>query len=296
MFHIYIATPTYNNSNYTAHIIEHCVFGKIDQDNFFQAEIITEWTSTYYTYYILDSDNKDDLELFIQQITKEIPNSLINYEHEVLKKECENNNYNQKLIQKIWQSLYWNNFKYTKSWRKIYSQIKNYHQYYYTREKIIVLENDTKYFDWEITPAINIIKKIKLKIWSDKDTVYIIKHWITELYIISLLSDLIDKYIKLNLRFLDGEYNTNSYETIYWDYDKHIFLAITPSISEKVKNINSEFIKNYTQYSLLNNKYIEDKDFDGSCMVKYWYTLSNGQKSNILKKLHKHYSDLISQF
>lgn len=295
MFHIYIGTPIKNNSNYLAHIIEHCVFGKINIERFFQSEIITEWTSTYYTYYILDTNNKNDLENFIQQITKIIPKSIIAYEHEVLKKESENNNYRQKLVQKIWQNLYWKHFKYSKIGRKKYIEIQNYHKKYYSRENIIVLENDTKFFDWNISATINIEQKMHLRIWSDRDTVFIFSHSITQLYVISFLSDLFDKYIKFSLRFIEGQYNTDSYETIYWDYDKHIFLSVTPSTLEKIKKIDSEFIKNYIQYSLSNHRYLKDKDFDGSCMVKYWYTLSPDQKSNIINNISKYYQLFISQ-
>lgn len=295
MFHIYIGTPIQNNSNYVAHIIEHCAFGKVKIKNFFQSEIITEWTSTYYTYYILDSDNQDELEFFLQQITKKISKSLIKYEHQVLKKECENNNYNQKLIQKIWQNLYWKNFKYAKTWRKIYDEIQNYHQKYYSRDKIIVLEQDTKYFNWDIQSEINIIQKFNIKIWWDKDNVFIFSHWIIELYIVSIISDLFDKYIKFSLRFIDGEYNIGSYETIYWDFEKHIFLSITPNILKKIKYIDSEFIQNYIRYTLWKNRYLEDKDFDGSCMVKYGYTLSNSQKTNILSNTWQYYKLFISQ-
>lgn len=295
MFHIYIWTPVQNNSNYVAHIIEHCALGKVEIKNFFQSETITEWTSTYYTYYILNSNNTDDLEIFLQQISKKIPNSLINYEHQVLKKECENNNYNQKLIQKIWQNLYWKNFKYAKAGRKIYSEIQNYHQKYYSRDKIIILEQDTKYFNWDTQSEISIIQKLNIKIWQDKDNVFIFSHWIIELYIVSIISDLFDKYIKFSLRFIDGEYNIGSYETIYWDFESHIFIAIRPDILDKIKNIDDIFIKNFIKYSLQNETYLQDKDFDGSCMVKYGYTLSNNQKSNILNNIWTYYELFISQ-
>lgn len=295
MFHIYIATPSQNNSNYLAHIVEHCVFGKVNTEKFFQSEIITEWTSTYYTYYILDSNDKNELKKFIQQISKKIPNSLIDYEHQVLKKECENNNYNQKLIQRIWQNLYSKNFKYAKAGRKIYSEIQNYHQKHYTPDKIIVLENDTKYFNWKINSKINIIQKLNIKISWDKDTIFIFSHWTIKLYIVSILSDLFDKYLKFSLRFVDGEYNTDSYETIYWDFEKHIFIAIRPDILDKIKNIDDTFIKNYIKYCLQKKTYLQDKDFDGSCMVKYGYTLSNSQKSNILNNIWKYYEIFISQ-
>lgn len=295
MFHIYIGTPSQNNSNYLAHIVEHCVFGKVDIKNFFHAENITEWTSTYYTYYILDSNDKNELKKFLQQISKKIPNSLIDYEHQVLKKECENNNYNQKLIQKIWQNLYWKNFKYAKAGRKIYSEIQNYHQEHYSPEKIIVLENDIKYFNSQINSELKIIQKINVNILWDKDNVYIFSHWIIELYIVSILSNLFDRYIKFSLRFIDGEYNTDSYQTIYWDFESHIFIAIRPDILDKIKNIDDIFIKNFIKYSLQNETYLQDKDFDGSCMVKYGYTLSNNQKSNILNNIWTYYELFISQ-
>ncbi len=295
MFHIYIYTPSEKNSNYIPHLIEHCVFWSINENNFFDSQNIFEWNSTYYSYYILDSTNKDALENFIQKITQEIPNSLIDYEHKVLTKECENNNYNQKLIEKIWQKLYSKNYKYAKSGRKIYSDIKNYHQIYYKPDKIIVLENHTKYFSNKITSDINIIEKFNTKIWDSSDNIYIFSHEIIDLYIISILSDLLDKYIHFSLRHIDGEYNISSYETIYWDFEQHIFIAIRPEILDKIKNINTVFINNYIQYSLQNKIYLQDKDFDGSCMIKYSQTLSQKDKKFILSNIWTYYEKFISQ-
>ncbi len=293
MYHIYLYTPLYKNWNFIPHIIEHSVFWKVSENNFFKYKSIDAWCYIYHSYFILNTNEKKELNDFIKQILSTISKETIKYEHKVIKEESKNKNYSQKLIWKIGKILYWNTFKYSNSDKIIYSKIQKYHEKYYVKNNIIILENNTKFYEKKLNSNLDLYKKIEIKIWMDKDTVYIFKHWIVELYIISLLSDLIDNYINFWLRYQEYKYNTSSYETIYWDFEDYIYLAITPKMINNVKKINSNFIKNYINYSLSKKTYIEDKDFDGSCMVKYWYTLSNKQKKEILNNLNKYYTKLI---
>lgn len=293
MFHIYIKTPLFNNSQYVSHLVEHCVWWKISENDYFKYEWIDAWCSTYYSYYILNTNSKKELNDFIDRILLPILKETIKYEHKVLKEESKNNNYSQKLTQKIWKLLYWKTFTYAKTWKMIYSTVQEYHQKYYTKNNIIILENEEKYFNEKIIENLNIYKKFDIKIGEDKDNAFVFKHWIVELFIISLLSELFDHYIKFKLRYIDKQYDTSSFETIYWDYEDYIYFAITPSTIDNIKNINSIFIDNYIKNNLKNKTYLNDKDFDGSCMVKYWYTLSNEQKKELLNNLQEYYYKFI---
>ena len=294
MFHIYIYTPLYNLWNYIPHIIEHCAYNIKSEKDFFKYGNEEFWNSTYYSYFILETNDKSILAEFIENLSNTPLKELIQYEHCIIKKENKHPEYSQKLINKIWKELYWKKFNFNQTWKVLYSKVLNYHKKYYKKNNMIILENNIKYYTWKLDTKLKLHKNIKINIEKETELIYIFKHSIETLFTIYLISDLIDNFLYYNSRFKNKEYFRT--DSIYWDFEDYIYISIDINNIKLSENINKSFISEYINNNLNKKDYLSNKDFDGSCMVKYWYTLSNEHKKELLLNLEKYYAKLISMF
>lgn len=284
MFNIYIYTPFYNNWNYIPHLIEHCVTNIKSEKDYFLYNNLKASCNTFCTYFILPTKNKKYLNDFIKKILSPINNDLIKYEHKVIIDENDSYDFEKDLIKKIWKKLYWKTYNYTQNWKISYNITIDYHKKYYTKENIIILENDIKYYNWEIKTNFELFNTYKIK----KECVYVFKHNMIDFYILIQISDLINEYISYKKRYFEEKYYRN--DSIFWDYENFIFLSINKESLNLYKNINVSFIDKFINNNLKNKDYLNVKYFDWTSMILYWYTLSDNDKKNIIVGLKEYYS------
>ncbi|MDP2090054.1 MAG: hypothetical protein Q8K30_00525 [Candidatus Gracilibacteria bacterium] len=288
MYYIYIYTPFYNNGNYIPHLIEHCVTNIKSEKDYFLYNNLKASCNTFCTYFILPTKNKKYLNDFIKKILSPINNNLIKYEHNVIKDENKTYNFEIDLVNKIGKKLYGNRVNFNQNGKLSYNKTKDYHKKYYTKENIIILENNIKYFDGEIKTNFKLFNTFKI----NKEIVYVFNHNMIDFYILIQISDLINEYISYKKRYFEEEYYRH--ETIFGDYKDYIFLSINKDSLNLYKNINESFIDNFITYNLKNKDYLNVKYFDGTSMLLYGYTLSNNDKKRIIVNLKEYYLNFIN--
>ncbi|MBP8016652.1 hypothetical protein KAZ01_01470, partial [Candidatus Gracilibacteria bacterium] len=190
MHHIYLYTPIQNNSQFYAHLTEHCAGYAENERAFFVFGNNVIGTSTYYTYFVFDKISKENLNYFIDKICTPVKKEVIKYEYKVIKKELKEYDFNLDLIDKIGKKLYSKSFNYNKTLKLDYETLENYHGKYYKKNNIIILEEDTIYSDKMLNvDKFNIKKFFEINIKNDIEFAYIFDHSIENLFIINLLSD-----------------------------------------------------------------------------------------------------------
>jgi hypothetical protein len=140
---IYLYTPPHQLSTYIPHLIEHAVlWGIASGKEYFKNLKYTAENYTYYTCFIIDVADEQELSEFWDRITQPLSKKVIKYEKEVLRQELHYPQYTQRLIDRIWKKLFWKNFQYSRVSKSTYSAINQYHSNYYQIDKMIVAERD----------------------------------------------------------------------------------------------------------------------------------------------------------
>jgi predicted Zn-dependent peptidase len=103
MYHIFVKTPLYKNSNFVPHLVEHCMLPKVtNPKEYFEISNFFGNNYTYYSDFILETDKEEVLNNFLDKILMEtIDEKNIKYERKVIKSEVVEFKFRKQLINKI---------------------------------------------------------------------------------------------------------------------------------------------------------------------------------------------------
>jgi predicted Zn-dependent peptidase len=103
MYHIFVKTPLYKNSNFVPHLVEHCMLPKVtNPKEYFEISNFFGNNYTYYSDFTLKTDKEDVLNNFLNKIlTETIDEKRINYERKVIKSEISKLSFRKQVINKI---------------------------------------------------------------------------------------------------------------------------------------------------------------------------------------------------
>lgn len=293
-YHLYIHTPPHDNSDYSAHLIEHCAMGKMtDETQYFAQRKSEADCYTYYTHYHVDASTEEDLDAFCNQLCETIPESLIRYEAKVLRKEFESQKYFQSLISRIGKKLYGKNFSYSASKKLDIAAVRKYHAGHYQKPKIIVLERDMIQKDIDIT-GFRYQSSLSIRLRGEREFIVVGPYTPESFFVNELLQDLLDEYITYHTRYMLGEYFSN--DTLAGEFEEHVFLSIDRRNVNFLMEIPPEFIIAFTKYALENFNTEIQHEIDGPLMIKYGYTLSNASKKALIEHLSEYYKYLQSDW
>lgn len=287
MFHIFIKTPLYKNSNYVPHIIEHCVIPLVSNPNiFFETSHIRWEVYTYYTNFFLDTDSQDELDAFVAQIQKPLTKKRIQYEQAVIRDEVADMPYNKKIINKIGEKIYGSPLKYSQTHRVSFEEIDAYHQKYYTPQNIVILENDAKSRDISLGKY-TYSKTFDIRSREGTERVFLFDYTMENLYITTMLAELFDEYLHYHARHIASRYFSS--EVFVWEFESAIFLSIEKHTDLKIiRQIPENFISAFVEYKLSKFEKIDFSEVDGVSMIQFGYVLSECSKREIYRNLMKY--------
>ncbi len=158
MQHIILSTPPdKENSNFSAHIIEHI---KLHDDmmmpGYFEKLKFRGNTYADYTIYTIESDNPEVLSQFIELLVTPIDRQVYFYEKKVIHDEVSYRSIHKQIIEKVGKYFRGQSYKYTRMTRSTLESINEYHQKYYTIQNIKILTEHIQKKDIEIANHSNI--------------------------------------------------------------------------------------------------------------------------------------------
>lgn len=293
MYNIYIKTPLVNNSIHIPHLVEHSLFWKIKTpEDFFSLEEKSMSTHSYYTLLKLFEDWDDKLEKFLKKIKCKLSKENILFEKKIIAEENTDISFYQLLIEKIWKKLYWDDFNYNKSNNVKYNDVIEYHQKHYIDENIFVVEKNKNFKDIILNKeSFKLKEKFELKIRWEKEIVFIFKNDLFNSFLITLFNNLFDNFLSFELYHKKWKYYY--WECDSWFFNDFTYISIWKDDLKCLKKLDNEFIKNYIEFKLKKFKKDMFIDFDWASLVKFWYTLSDKSKKNIISKLEDYFWEFL---
>ncbi|PID86264.1 hypothetical protein CSB08_01220 [Candidatus Gracilibacteria bacterium] len=286
MYNIFIKTPLYKNSNYIAHIIEHCAIPKSNNPKeYFKNYIFSGENYIYYTNFFVNTKSEKILNNFIKNLIKPIDKKTIEYEKKVIKDELVSLNYEKKVINKIGKKIYNNEIKYSQVTRIGYKEIQNYHKKYYNLNNILVLEKSKIEKDIKIGNY-KFKKVFDLKSKEGKEKVFLLNFEIQNFFITNFIAEVLEDYLYYYNRHKLGIYYSN--KIFVGEFENIIFLSVSKTDIEKFLEIPKDFIKNFIKYKMENFGKIDFTELDGVSMIKFGYTISDFSKKEILININKY--------
>lgn len=287
MFHIFLKTPLYKNSNFVPHLIEHLVLSDINSSSKYFQNKNRFWENyLYYTNFFLETKSKTELNNFLEKICSPLDKNKISYEKKVLFDELSETKYIKKLINKLIKKYFDIKIKYSKVQKVSNKEVFDYHNKYYKKENFIILETDKvekKFLDEEF-----VVKDFfDLKIENTKEKIFLFDFSVQNIFITNFLQELFEEYICYVDRYFSGKYYSN--EVFLWEFEEIIFMSISEKDFWKILEIPNDFIKNFIKYKLNNFKKIDFSENDGISMLRFWYTFSDNDKKKILNNLEKYF-------
>lgn len=241
--YLYVKTPTINNSNIIAHLIEHCVHnaGISSIEQYFKICDFNPETFYLYTKYnIQDKDYKR----FIKNLEQPIDKKIISREYKALKEELREKTFVNKfrffLNKKIWNKVV-NKFNIT--------DVISYHKKYYNKQHYVLADDNYKILknwikienkkEWNF----KILNQTQSAIDWEKNFVTILKYSHRKDQVLSdFIWILYDTWAEYNYRYIQWFYHYPYSCVIEWE--KYIWIAL-PLIDKYPK---IDFIKHAIEY------------------------------------------------
>gem|GEM_PF-3172593 len=226
MPYIYIKTPLYKNSKFVPHLVEHLINLKteISPSHYFSFLKDAEMTVTA-TYTLIDLPKEQDAMIYLEKLLEPLCTDLIPSETKAICEENTRNNYTQKLFEKIGKQLYEKDFRTNSCLPKASKkEILEYHQKYYTKDNIIVYDDEYRIiysqyqFVDERQKGVLPRKRFQVKVRGYTNFVSSEPrtHW-QQYYFFFFVQELLDAYFGYTYRFQKKRY--------YYDIEAFFFMT-----------------------------------------------------------------------
>lgn len=232
--YVYIKTPQVDNSNASAHLVEHCVLNRdmlSPQDFYALCDIKGESYSGYTRY---DLYKKVNLEKFIKAICIPLDKKIFTKEMLAFKEETKGEIFPDILKKKVEKLLYGKDRE-SKTKYPSRSDISVYHKKRYKRQNMIICDSAYKILEnnipikipWKWVLDIKKQAIVSIKWEKNKITVLPHTHWKSQvlLYFIEFLYDTSIEYTE---RYIKGQYIFPTACMI--EMENHVCIAIPQSI------------------------------------------------------------------
>jgi hypothetical protein len=256
MFHIFVHTPLDKNSEYIAHLIEHCMFSGIDSPKkYYEQEDAWGTSYTYYTSYTLKTDSDEELQAFLRKLRSDIPNSIIAYETKVLRDECSSRPYFKRLLDAIGKVKYGPKFAYCSPKKYSYSAVHEYHATWYKQGKMVVIEKDGDPQDIPLK-GVNWKESFSLKLGKERETVFVADFTPESLFVSCMFEKLFDDYLDYYHRYQQAKYYWN--DTLQGEFEDMVFISVDTKYLPVISSIPQDFIQEFIARQLV---MLETSDF-----------------------------------
>ncbi len=292
MYHIYLYTPPLRHSHFYAHLLEHAVLGPVQSaKEFFRSRSISWETYTYFTNFTINSSSREDVDLFIKHIQLPPCSSTIRFEHKVIREELANKGYHTSLIHRIWCALYGPSVRYSQVSKIRLDDVLDYHNKYYSRGSIYVLEDAQK--ECDIAPSLTSYSQtFILSHRGIREKIYITDNTPSNLIANNLLQDLFDAYIEYQRRYQQGNYYWN--DTLAGEFEQHAFIAYDKTYEPYIREIPAEFILQYSEHRIQEGPNWDYwNDIDWALLVQHGYRLTLACKERFLRNIDQIYQHFI---
>ncbi|MBB1554306.1 hypothetical protein HG442_002745 [Candidatus Gracilibacteria bacterium] len=275
--------PDIKNSEYSAHIIEHeklSVFHS--NENAFLWNDIHGYTYTTYTEYHLPTDQKKFQEKFINHLLSPLDKNVFAKEKLRIKEELSDKGFYKKAIEFFGQKYFDTKYSYGNVKKISFEECEKYHQKYYTKGNILILDEKSPIFEKELSIFPD------FSVHSDKISYY---NFITlttkptpeNFFIVEML----EKFLNIIVAKEQTKYTPRD---VVSDYNSNIlWVIIEKNMLDWVKNISKKEISFFVQSEKIGkNNFI---DADVASLVFFGKILSNQDKNRILD----HFGNIIEK-
>lgn len=152
---LFFKTPYYKNSNFIAHLVEHCILhpSKNDVEQWVLTTRLTwslHWEFSYITY-----DSFISKEKISTLIYKPITQDIIDYEYKIFEEEFGSVNYVMRVLEKLAKGFFWDSRTGRQQKYEI-EEIKAYHEKHYINWEYVLINDDGVLIEHNIQNIINL--------------------------------------------------------------------------------------------------------------------------------------------
>lgn len=287
IFIIFKTFPDKFNSEYSAHLLEHIALSTENVEDFFDLQKYKWFTYTYYSYFELNTQKKEDLEKFFKKLNLKIKKEIFLKEKARIKDELSEENLQKEIIGKIWKYFFWKNYSYGKTKNLNLEDLENYKENYFKNALIYDEKNvkSLKNFDKNL-------QKLEEKYFILKKEKYVLKIFkasACSFFLISVFEKLFDFYLDFK-QSQNWIYYTN--QVLQGEFPKIVWLCYNQNLENILKNIEKDFIEKFTFEEIKNLKKEKISNSDIPTLIEYQAKISISDKEDLLKNLYKFYKTL----
>ena len=279
--------PDIKNSEYSAHIIEHeklSVFHP--NENAFLWNNVNGYTYTTYTEYHLPINHKNFQKKFINHLLSPLDQNVFEKEKLRIKEELSDKWFYKKAIEFFGQKYFDTKYSYGNVEKIPFEECEKYHQKYYTKENILILDEKSPIFEKELSifPDFSVhLDKISYYNFITLTTKPTPENFLIFEMLESFLNIIVAKeQIKYTPRDVVSGYNSE----ILW-------LIIEKNMLPWIKNISKKEISFFIQSERnFKNNFI---DANVASMCFFQKILSHSQKTFILNHFEEIFSHIFQK-